>query len=204
MSAFLAPGKLVRLAERLTWYDLARTALNLGMFRGPIASALAAEPGECVLDVGCGTGIYAGLVPGTYVGVDPAEEKIRFARAWRHAPGRDFHVMTAAELLGSFPAKHFDKAMSINVLHHLPDRDCLELFAVLNQLVKGAIVIVDADLAASNRFQRFLLNLDPAHDLRSAARIEELAATALRVQRTRSFTSRSRSVSLCLLECSPS
>jgi cyclopropane fatty-acyl-phospholipid synthase-like methyltransferase len=67
--------------------------------------AAGVEPGDSVLDWGCGTGVLADLVPECdYLGMDPSEEMVKRARALR--PHREFELLT-------YPPRHFDHIFAI-------------------------------------------------------------------------------------------
>jgi len=75
-----------------------------------------------VLEVGCGTGNYAGAVAGATgcrcVGVDPSVEML--SRANRLYPAVEFQAGEAGRL--DFEAGSFDLVFSVDVIHHVPDR----------------------------------------------------------------------------------
>jgi ubiquinone/menaquinone biosynthesis C-methylase UbiE len=87
--------------------------------------AAAVKPGQRVLDVGCGTGYFAGLLAdavgpdGLVVGVDASSEMIEYASRHRARQGNcQFQLGTAESL--SFPPDHFDVVVSSLFMHHLP------------------------------------------------------------------------------------
>jgi SAM-dependent methyltransferase len=75
-----------------------------------------------VLEVGCGTGNYAGAVAGATgcrcVGVDPSVEML--SRAKRGHPAVEFRAGEAGRL--DFEAGSFDLVFSVDVIHHVQDR----------------------------------------------------------------------------------
>jgi len=75
-----------------------------------------------LLEVGCGTGNYAGAVAGATgcrcVGVDPSLEML--SRAKRLHPAVEFQAGEAGRL--GFEAGSFDLVFSVNVIHHVQDR----------------------------------------------------------------------------------
>lgn len=89
-----------------------------------LVDAAGVQPGQRVLDIGCGTGYFARLLSnavgsdGLVVGVDASPEMIGYAS--RHAAARNgqFHIGTAESL--SFPPDHFDVVVSSLFMHHLP------------------------------------------------------------------------------------
>jgi ubiquinone/menaquinone biosynthesis C-methylase UbiE len=98
------------------WRELRQMTINLARI----------QPGEQVLDVGCGTGTLAIEVArrvgkaGRVVGIDPSTEQIARARAKgarRHLP-IEFQVGVIEQL--SFPDQSFDVVLSTLMMHHLP------------------------------------------------------------------------------------
>jgi SAM-dependent methyltransferase len=83
------------------------------------------QPGERVLDVGCGTGRLARFIAeqvgttGRVTGIDPLPERIALARA--HAPGIAFELGTA-ENLGAFADASFDAVCMSAVFHWVADK----------------------------------------------------------------------------------
>jgi ubiquinone/menaquinone biosynthesis C-methylase UbiE len=114
-------------------YDLHGWFLDTCLFRGKgrelrqrtIAFA-DLQPGETVLDVGCGTGTLAIEVQqrvgntGRVVGIDPSAEQIARAgvKAARHNVPVEFQVGMIEQL--AFPDQTFDVVLSTLMMHHLP------------------------------------------------------------------------------------
>jgi SAM-dependent methyltransferase len=103
----------------------------------PFVRFAGVQPGESVLDVGCGTGAVAeaiaALSASTVVtGIDPAEAYIAFAQA-QHAGGRArFEVGDAQQL--RFADRSFARALSLLNLNFIPDaRKALQEMARVTQ-----------------------------------------------------------------------
>ena len=129
---FLLRGKLWGLRQRTI--DLARI-----------------QPGETVLDVGCGTGTLAievqqrvGAVA-RVIGIDPGVRQIARARskAARRTLPIDFRIGVIEHL--DFPDQTFDAVLSTLMMHHLPDdlkrQGLFEIARVLKP--GGRLVIAD-------------------------------------------------------------
>jgi len=138
-----------------------------------LGAALALEPGERLLEVGCGTGFGARLARSRYVGLDTHLRSVAFAHR-RRREGVDF-VCGGAPCL-PFASESFDKAVLINVVHHL-DEDTLDrLFIDLRRVVRRGVVVLDADPARANRVERFFLAHDRGDHIRPRERLRELLA----------------------------
>jgi ubiquinone/menaquinone biosynthesis C-methylase UbiE len=90
-------------------------ALNDVNFRC-LRQVLHPDAGSWMLDVGCGTGRYAGRWNCRYVGVDTHARYVQFAT--RRCGGR-FLLADATRL--AFRDGQFDAAFCVGVLHHLDD-----------------------------------------------------------------------------------
>jgi ubiquinone/menaquinone biosynthesis C-methylase UbiE len=139
-------------------YDLLVWFFDTFLFRGTLrkfpqrtANLAQIQPGEAVLDVGCGTGALAMEASkrvgatGHVCGIDPGPKQIARARtkAKRASLPIDFQVGVIEHL--AFPDQAFDVVLSTLVMHHLPD-DLKRLgLAEMARVLKpgGRLVIVD-------------------------------------------------------------
>jgi ubiquinone/menaquinone biosynthesis C-methylase UbiE len=115
------------------------------------ASLARLQPGDQVLDVGCGTGTLALDVQrrvgraGRVVGIDPGQEQIARARA--KAARRDvpieFQIGVIEQL--AFPDQTFDVVLSTLMMHHLPASLKAQGLAEIARVLKpgGRLVIAD-------------------------------------------------------------
>ncbi|MGQ0537108.1 MAG: ubiquinone/menaquinone biosynthesis methyltransferase [Methanobacteriota archaeon] len=109
-------------------YDAANTAMTLSWdarWRRRVAARVAPQPGERILDVGCGTGRLAGAVlarepRASVVGVDLSSRMIHVAR--QEARGKRPAAFVAGDALRlPFPDARFDAAINGFVLRNVPD-----------------------------------------------------------------------------------
>ena len=123
------------------WGELRRKTSNLAHI----------QPGEQVLDVGCGTGTLAIEVArrlgsaGRVAGIDPSTEQI--ARARRSAARRSLPIDCQIGVIEQlpFPDQTFDVVLSTLMMHHLPDSLKRQGLAEIARVLKpgGRLVIAD-------------------------------------------------------------
>jgi SAM-dependent methyltransferase len=115
-----------------------------------VRDALAAQPGERILDVGCGPGFYVAELldqvgpDGSVVGVDVSPQMIAVAQ--QRTGGRDnvdFHLADATAL--PVDDAEFDGALSVQVLEYVADATAAltEMYRVLRP--GGRVVVWDVD-----------------------------------------------------------
>lgn len=139
-------------------YDLMDWFLDTFMFRGKLremrnrtADLARIQPGDKVLDVGCGTGTLAMIVEprvgptGRVFGIDPAAHQIARARSkavQRHL-SIEFQIGVIERL--DFPDQSFDVVLSTIMMHHLPNDLKRQGLAEIARVLKpgGRLVIAD-------------------------------------------------------------
>ncbi len=103
------------------------------------------EPGETVIDIGCGPGAavrYAAKLGANVIGVDPAAVMLRTARLLTRHSARVRYVEGAAERL-PLPDASADVVWSIATVHHWSDVDAAlaEVHRVLKP--RGRLVVIE-------------------------------------------------------------
>jgi len=139
-------------------YDLMEWFHDTFSFRGKFrelrqrtANLARLQPGDAVLDVGCGTGTLAIEVAhrvgraGRVAGVDPGTQQIARARAKaarRHVP-IEFQIGVIEQL--PFPDQTFDVVFSTLMMHHVPASLKRQGLAEIARVLKpgGRLVIAD-------------------------------------------------------------
>ena len=163
-----------------------------------IRRALAANPDERVLDLGCGAGGLCLAVPGEYVGIDLNPDYIAFARRRFGNRRRRFELRELAELDGR---EQFDRAIMASVLHHLSDDAAASVLEQLARMVRKRLVVMDLDPESANRFQAFLIDNDRGRFVRTPARQREILERSFRVIADRRFAVTTRIAVHTLFTC---
>jgi ubiquinone/menaquinone biosynthesis C-methylase UbiE len=139
-------------------YDLMGWFVDTFLFRGQwselrrkTVTLAGMQPGEQVLDVGCGTGTLAleaarrASRAGRVVGVDPSTDQIARARskAARRKLPVDFQIGVIEQL--PFPDQTFDVVLSTLMMHHLPVPLKRQGLAEIARVLKpgGRLIIAD-------------------------------------------------------------
>lgn len=181
-------ARVWRLLDHPTIFHVARFALvgHQRLTKDLLRQHLAVTPDETVLDVCCGVAEFASAVEGRYVGVDVNERFIQRARQrYAHAPTKAFEVGDVMRL--GYPARHFDKAMIVNSLHHFSDEDAGRLLSEVRRITRGRVVIVDADGMPRGPVRRALVALDRGRFMRSPRELAALVARVFAIEETVAF-----------------
>ena len=178
------PAPVRRLIESRVVFHALRRPMGWGTVPR-VESALDLRPGERLLDIGCGTGTFAPSAAGFYLGIDPALDALRFARA-RFGDGRRSFAAMRAGALALRPGS-FDKALMANVAHHLGEAELDELLCAVREVVRGPLVLLDAALDIANPIERALLRHDRGEHVRTVAALRPLLARRYVIEREETF-----------------
>lgn len=131
--------------------------------------------GDAVLDIGCGTADVLEDFPEVqYLGFDASESYIRYARARHGARGTFVNARVSRDTVDG----EFDLVIALGVLHHLPDSDARDLFALADSVLKptGRLVTVDPCFHdGQSALRRFVISLDRGEHVRMVGDYHELA-----------------------------
>ena len=184
-----AIGGIVLRAAR--FYDVMAWAVMLGRegaFREKVIELARLQPGQSVLDVGCGTGTLAIAAKrrvgstGRVYGIDASPEMIGRAREKARKAGLDVEFKNEVIEALEFPDAQFDAVLSTLMLHHLPRRlredGAREIRRVL---MPGGLVLV-VDFGGAERKRGFLAHFHQRHGhVKSAEVMALLNSAALNV-----------------------
>jgi len=186
-------------------YDLGIWFIDTFVFRGQLrelrrktANLARMQPGEQVLDVGCGTGTLAMEVQsrvgraGRVAGVDPGTQQIARARrsaARRHVP-IDFQIGMIEQL--PFSDQSFDVVFSTLMMHHLPASLKRQGLAEIARVLKpgGRLVIADFKRKQERQAVRFHAGGSSMQDLAALVKeagFEQVETEEMRLPRFSAF-----------------
>jgi ubiquinone/menaquinone biosynthesis C-methylase UbiE len=143
-------------------YDALVWLLTLGRersFRERLIAPAKLEPGESVLDVGCGTGTLAVVAKrqvgarGSVHGIDPSGEMIERARKKAARAGAEVAYRTGYVQALPYADASFDAVLSTLMMHHLPRAARQDAVREMRRALKpgGRALIVDFGARASGK-----------------------------------------------------
>jgi ubiquinone/menaquinone biosynthesis C-methylase UbiE len=197
----LAEKIIHRVVQNSAFFYYARTHFYWGSMKR-MRRALDLRPGERLLDVGCGSGMGAKLTKGTYIGVDNEMSYLRFAHGrLRHRGTHSFACMSAMQL--TFADNTFDKAMMLNLVHHL-DETILDRFLLeLRRVVRKQVFILDHAPDHDNAVSGWLLSLDRGAHIRRRAELRRLLARHYDIANEEAFFNLEHTISHVLFTLVP-
>ncbi|MFH1522350.1 MAG: class I SAM-dependent methyltransferase [Patescibacteria group bacterium] len=142
-----------------------------------------------ILDIGCGTGEFAGLFTKMdYCGIDISTKYIKYAAKNNRG---NFKVMDATKL--EFSDNSFDYVLIVAILHHLDDNDSKRALSEAARVLKpdGKVLIIeDAKIEKlENSIDRFIQRYDKGAFIRTPEQYKNMATDFFIVNFERSFRS---------------
>jgi ubiquinone/menaquinone biosynthesis C-methylase UbiE len=169
-------------------YDFITSFLFAGRRRQSfheLAKAAGIQPGDRVLDVGCGTGYLARMIAeavgpkGSVVGIDAAPEMIAHAASRsQSAANVTFEVGSAGAL--SFADSTFDVVVSSLTMHHLDRADRLPAVGEMRRVLRpgGRLLIAEFQAPKGHLWKAFLGPIGLAAMAHVVPHVEALVAEA--------------------------
>ena len=140
------------------------------------------QPGERVLDIGCGPAYYVKKMPPIeYIGFDTDSRYIEYARSRFSSHGTFFCGEFGEEQTQSLG--RFDCVMLMGLLHHLDDAACSRLLALVGSVLKpsGRVVALDTTVHNSQHpFSRYLAIHDRGKYVRQPTEFLRLAEASFK------------------------
>jgi ubiquinone/menaquinone biosynthesis C-methylase UbiE len=175
-------GRLIRWAS---FYDVLANIVTLGQigrFRKMTVDQALLQPGEALLDVGCGTGgVTIPARPhlgehGSAAGIDPSPEMITIARRKAQRAGLEIDFRVGAIESLPFPDQTFDVVTASLMMHHLPKPLQVKGLAEVWRVLKpgGRILIADMIKSGTSSPRLFLTTL-PLHHRHAQFSVEDLS-----------------------------
>ncbi len=157
-------GLLVHRAAR---YDFVVWLAMLGReraFREKVLRLARLEPGESVLDVGCGTGTLALAAKrhvgptGAVYGIDASPEMLARANKKARKGGVDVIFKNASAQTLPFPDAQFDAVLTTVMLHHLPRKARQQCACEMRRVLRPGGRVVAVDFAGAAQGQKRLFS----------------------------------------------
>lgn len=166
-------------------YDLAQAVLGFQRSFDRLRPHLAGWDGRRILDVGGGTGRYAGLAPpsATYVCMD--NDPAKLARLVSTGRGRRVIVGDATRM--ALRSGSIDCALCIALTHHLSDALLVELFQELARVVRTRLVFLEAVSRPTSLVSRLLWKLDAGSYPRPAEALVDALSSVFSIDHIESY-----------------
>lgn len=135
-----------KVLDNVWLWDLSRYFLDLtcGLYKkriGLVKNLDLLKDTFSVLDIGCGTGLFAEITNGHYVGIDSNCRSIERAKRKRYKTEKIFRCVDLNVLLEE--KTMFDVILIVDLLHHLNDSECADLLRASAQMTKKYLIIFE-------------------------------------------------------------
>jgi SAM-dependent methyltransferase len=152
-------------------YVALQRSLGAHRLRYRCIEELALQPGDCVLDVGCGPAYYVGRLPQgvRYYGFDTSARYIEYARRRFGGANAEFRceVFSERHLAELPPVK---AVMLLGLLHHMSDDDSRRILSLTGRALApgGRVISVDTCFEpAQGRLSRWMSENDRGEFVRT-------------------------------------
>src|SRR3989338_7757770 len=178
-------------------YDFCQLILE-GDYSATIIKAVNPLPEEKIIDIGCGTGYYSKFFKCNYTGIDSEKKYIYYAQK-KYQDDKNFYLADAKKT--NFPAKKFDKAVLVNIIHHLDDEDLKEVLVEASRITKKETIIFDMTDDKNTIFTPLLLALDNGKFIRSMNQQLKLIKNILSVNQYFTFQVPRKLITHSVIKC---
>jgi SAM-dependent methyltransferase len=148
-----------------------------------IQNHVRAQPGDKVIDIGCGSAQALHFLPDVeYIGLDINPDCIAFARRTYGSRGT-FVVGDMQSVRGDSRFKDADIVMALGVLHHLDDQDAAHCIQFAHDALKpnGRFVCHEACWVSNQgAVSKYIMGSDRGRNIRTEQQYRELAAKVFR------------------------
>jgi SAM-dependent methyltransferase len=129
-----------------------------------------------VIDVGCGTGSYARMTRGRYLGMDRNERYIQYARSRQRDDRTSFRVGDVSTLVDA--GRSFDLALMVDFLHHIPEEAAIGLLRTAGHIAKRHVVNFEPVTEQNNPVGDWFIKNDRGDYMRSTESLMNVFARA--------------------------
>lgn len=165
----------------VTAYVMLQRLVGADVLRRHALDRAAIQPGEVLVDVGCGPAYYFDWLPSplTYHGFDTDQHYIDHATK-QYGDRGTFHCgIFDADAAAKIPAPNV--IVLLGLLHHLSDEQCHDLLSLASRTLApgGRVVSVDTTyLPGQNRFSKWLSDNDRGEFVRPPEEYTRLASAS--------------------------
>lgn len=193
MIKLVVVDKLKESLDRPVLFNLVQFAIagKQNGTRRLIREGLNLKAGEALLDVCCGTGEFADVALGPYLGIDINPKYTEYAaKKYGEGNGHPEREFLADDITGAeFEQRglKFPKAMMINSMHHLSVEQNEQVLAAVARVTTDRFVIVDMDPTPGNPLSKFLADQDRGEYIRPLAEQVALAEKYFNVEQAYAY-----------------
>ena len=144
------------------WYDfIIKATIRESTFKSRLVDQVSAQPGQDILDLGCGTGTLTLLLKTRYseakvAGIDADPQILEIARAKSAAAGVAIAFHQGMSFALPFADQSFDRVVSSLMFHHLTRQNKQKTLAEIHRVLRPAGQLHIADFARpQNPLMRF-------------------------------------------------